>query len=75
MGSSGLAMRELLVVIVIYAAVIALFTLPALILGGCASQGLQETWQDCAGVSHQECWDSWDSLACEYEYYKECINE
>ena len=42
---------------------------------GCAGDGKRETWQDCAGVSHYWCYDSDDTRACEYEYYKRCINE
>ena len=40
----------------------------------CANDGKRETWQDCAGVYHEECVGS-DFQSCEYEYYKECINE
>ena len=39
---------------------------------GCANDGKREAWQDCAGIHHEECRGD---LACEYEFYKECINE
>ena len=39
---------------------------------GCAGDGKREKWQDCGGVHHRVCKGD---LACEYEFYKECINE
>ena len=43
---------------------------------GCVSEADQrQHWQDCGGVYHEECVDSPDFRACEYEYYKECVNE
>jgi hypothetical protein len=41
----------------------------------CADEQAQrQQWQDCAGVYHEECRDVANFQACEYEYYKECIN-
>ena len=50
-----------------------------LILGpiatGCANEQAERAlWQDC-GVSHMECLHAEDFKSCEYEFYKECINE
>lgn len=45
------------------------------LMTGCAGEGKRERWQDCAGVSYEECRDREDSLTCEYQFYKECINE
>ena len=46
------------------------------VTGSCASeQAERKHWQDCGGVYHEECVDSPDLRACEYEYYKECIND
>lgn len=42
---------------------------------GCAGQGKQERWEWCAGVYHQECLDVENDLDCEYEFYKECVDE
>jgi len=45
---------------------------------GCASEIQQrQKWQDCSAVYHEECWNRPPSLAreCEYEYYKECVND
>lgn len=42
------------------------------LFNGCAGQGKREAWQDCAGIHHQVCQGD---LTCEYEFYKECINE
>jgi len=39
---------------------------------GCAGDGKRERWQDCGGVHHRVCEGD---LACEYEFYKECIND
>lgn len=68
-------MRSLLVIFAIYIAVIALFVLPALLLNGCAGQGLQERWEECAEMRHTGCWqlDVEDPMTCEYEYYERCI--
>lgn len=51
----------------------------ALWVWGCANEAAERTlWQEC-GVTHEECWqDTWDSRTardCEYEFYKECVNE
>jgi hypothetical protein len=51
---------------------------PIILALGCADEQAQrQKWQDCGGVYHEECWNRPPSLAreCEYEYYKECINE
>ena len=47
-----------------------------LLVVACVSETAQrQHWQDCGGVYHEECMDVEDFRACEYEYYKECIDE
>lgn len=38
----------------------------------CINDGKREKWQDCGGTYHRVCEGD---LACEYEFYKVCINE
>jgi hypothetical protein len=48
-----------------------------LFVAGCVSEADQrQRWQDCGAVAHEECWQFHvtNPRACEYEYYKECIN-
>ena len=52
-----------------------LFMVLPFLVAFCANDGKRETWQDCAGISHYECYGSAAFRACEYEYYKECIGE
>ncbi len=42
---------------------------------GCAGDGKRELWERCGLVFHSECLESDEFRACEYEYYKVCINE
>jgi hypothetical protein len=52
-----------------------LFGLCVMWITSCASEIEQrQHWQDCAGVFHEACRDADNFQACEYEYYKECIN-
>ncbi len=42
---------------------------------GCANvQEERRLWKGC-GISHEECYHVEDFRACEYEFYKECIDE
>ncbi len=55
-----------------------LFMVLPFLLAFCINDGKRETWQDCAGVNHPSECDGYlghDYLDCEYEFYKECINE
>jgi hypothetical protein len=48
---------------------------PIILAPGCGNEQAQrQHWQDCAGVYHEACRDADNFQACEYEYYKECIN-
>ena len=61
----------LVLVLAYFASILAIGVLVNL-MTGCANDGKLEAWQDCAGIHHEECRGD---LACEYEFYKECINE
>lgn len=46
------------------------------LLFSCANETAErQLWRDCGNWSHEVCWGSPASRACEYEFYKECINE
>lgn len=56
-------------------ALLGLAGLLLLLIPGCASDSKRQAWQDCGGTHHEVCWDDVDPLACEYEFYKVCIND
>ena len=41
---------------------------------GCAGQGLQERWEECAQEIHQDCFEAEDVLDCGYQHYRKCID-
>ncbi len=44
------------------------------LIGSCANeQAERRLWKGC-GISHEECYHVEDFRACEYEFYKECID-
>jgi hypothetical protein len=47
-----------------------------MLLNGCADEQTQrQHWRDCSAAFHDECWEeATDAVACEYEYYKACVN-
>lgn len=51
-----------------------LLAIPVIHCGGCANENKRKHWQDCANITHEVCHKADDFRACEYEFYKECIN-
>ena len=50
------------------------FVFSIIIFEGCAGQGKQELWERCAQEIHQDCLETEDTLWCELELYRRCID-
>jgi hypothetical protein len=77
--SSGIAVARWLVFIVKCLIAGVLFGLATLWITGCVSElDQRQHWQDCGAVMHEVCREKGnnsDRRDCEYEFYKECVNE